>query len=181
MLENTLISSFIIYPQVEQLIDSSTYALSFNYSVESISDSKETSSEYEQNDFSIDSSISEIIIETYKQFQQAVKDSLFIYKTLNKHNYNNLNKCEEFFNLLLSLNQFSMPIIILEDDSVKADIFYCGNKFSLKVDFDCPDILFIATFKKNKQGKKTLFVNECKLKDYKSIFNFIFESNYDNK
>lgn len=175
MLENNSFNTSTNLTIIDKFVNSTTYSISFNSAFQTYFYLKNKTKIDKYVEFNNNSDISNIILESYNKFQQAISDALKFYKLLNHHKYEKLNKCEKFFNILLYTNRFSIPIISIGDDAVKADIFYCGQKFTLKVDFDCPEILFIATFKGNKQNKKTLFIKECDIEDYKSLYSFITE------
>lgn len=121
--------------------------------------------------------VNSIINRTNKRTNEAISDGLKRYKNLNGYEYENLEKCEDFLNVISRLSELSSPIISFGEDEVKADIRYFGNKFTLKCDFDCPSILFFAYFARNNQGKKVLYVNECNIKNYIAIKDIIFNSN----
>lgn len=121
----------------------------------------------------IKESYSYISCSDYKN-KNIILDGLKRYEKLNccDYSFQNFKKCEPFLLLIEKIDYLDSVKLFFRNDSLKAKAFYKGHEYSIKFDFECPDMVMVSTFKEIDK-KDTLVINDTSVEDAESISNFI--------
>lgn len=106
------------------------------------------------------------------KFNSIIEDGLERFKILNNCDYSFIEKSIPFLNTISKIDFINDKKLFFRNDSVKAKVFFKNHEYSLKYDFNCPDIVMMSTFKEI-YNKETLVINDAYIDDLKSISSFI--------
>ena len=111
------------------------------------------------------------------KLQNIIAEAERRFKVVNGKDYCQIEQCKAFLSIIDGLCQFTEPILTLYTDAIRTSVFLAGNSFTLRQDFDFPDVIFASTFVRNNESQKVFVLKEFEPNNFDGIKNFILNPN----